>query len=134
MPKHKKKKRVVQRITLADAIRDVTRPNRSRGRIATKRKEIEAAVGDKDLHLLVEMMCDATIASMYIWQVISRLGIKVSYQHTHARIRPEYQREFGWYYEMVNEDDSEDLRIPRPMMDTMTDMGIHALDSIPPVR
>ena len=115
MPRTKKKKRVVQRMTLADAIRDVSRP-KGRGRIATKRTEIERAVGDKDLHLLVEMMCDQTIASRYIWQVIKRLGIKVSYQHIHTQIRPQYQREFGWYYEMVNEDASDDLSIPRPIV------------------
>lgn len=73
---------------------------RSNGRKTVAERIVDEA-GD-ELHLIVEMMCDATVTSSFIHRVVGVMGIKVSYIHFITNVRPWFIENYGYYNEIVN--------------------------------
>jgi len=70
------------------------------------RATIEQVMG-KQLPDLIRAACDKNISSASIHQVLLSMGIKVSYIHLHKTIRPEMVADYGYYYDMMNDETAQ---------------------------
>ena len=124
----KKATPTTKRKSLVQAIREVTGKTK---RIDTKRHSIIEACG-KDLHLLIEMMCDNSVSGKYIHRVLTEMGSNISYPYVQQSLRPWFQENYGWYRDMVEKADDAPLDEPRPLVHRIPRSAFTGLERVTP--